>query len=445
MFNRSIEPDLSHWLSASDRKPLIIRGARQVGKTSAILRFAERFSQFLHLNLERKEDQVPFQQVLNITEQMQGLFFLKNLNWEKREDTLVFIDEIQEIPEALNQLRYFHEAHPEIPMIASGSMMEILLRKPSHIPVGRLRYLMMRPVSFAEFLNALGELQALDAYVRIPIPAYALSRLFELYHLYALIGGMPEVVAHYAEHRDLTALAPIYDSLLLSYQDDIEKYAPHKADMIRQALKACFTESGKRIKFAGFGNSSFGSREMGESLRTLERAMLIHLIFPETNATLPFLPDHRKSPRLHFLDTGLMNYFAGIQKEILGTDDLHTLWQGRMIEHITGQEILSMKSSPLHQLHFWARDKKSASAEVDYVHAYDGKVIPIEIKSGAAGKLKSLHLFMDTSPHSIAIRLYRGSPEKTECRTSGGRPYTLLNLPYFLAGRIEAWSTQCLG
>jgi len=442
MFKRSIESELSAWHKGADRKPLLIRGARQVGKTSAILRFADGFSQFLHLNLEKKEDQAPFKQVLPITEQMQGLFFLKNLSWEKREDTLVFIDEIQEVPEALNQLRYFHEAHPEIPLIASGSMLEILLRKPSHVPVGRLRYLMMRPVSFAEFLNALGELQALEAFMSIPLPAYALSKLSELYHLYALIGGMPEVVAHYAANRDLTSLAPIYESLLLSYQDDIEKYAPQKADIIRQALKACFTESGKRIKFAGFGNSSFGSREIGESLRTLERAMLIHLVFPEKNATLPFLPDQRKSPRLHFLDTGLMNYFAGIQKEILGTSDLHKLWQGRMIEHITGQEILSMKSSPLYQLHFWARDKKNASAEVDYVYALDGKVIPIEVKSGAAGKLKSLHLFMDTSPHTFAIRLYHGSPEKIECLTSGDRKYTLLNLPYFLASRIEEWSTQ---
>jgi uncharacterized protein len=436
MFDRFIFSALQEWYLEPNRKPLLLRGARQVGKTTAVVNFAKRFPQFLHLNLEKKEDQAPFLKATSVTDQMQALFFLKNLNWQKRQDTLIFIDEIQEIPEALNQMRYIHEAHPEITLIASGSLLEILLQNPVQVPVGRLRYMVMRPVSFAEFLNALGEIQALEAWNTLPFPVYATEKLYRLYHLYALIGGMPEVVARYVETRDLTTLASTYESLLLSYLEDIEKYAPNKADIIRLALRACFTESGKRIKFAGFGHSAFGSREMGQALRTLERALLIHLVAPESSATLPFLPDQSKSPRLHFLDSGLMNYFAGIQKEIIGTHDLQSLWQGRMIEHLTGQELLATHHSPLYQLHFWARDKKNASAEVDYLIPVDGKVIPMEVKSGSAGKLRSLHQFMDISPHDLAIRLYHGSVEKNTCITPSGKTFTLLNLPYFLAGKV---------
>jgi predicted AAA+ superfamily ATPase len=437
MFERFILSELKSWRSDPKRKPLLIRGARQVGKTTTVVRFAREFKQFLHLNLEKKEDQNPFAQSASITEQMQALFFLKNLNWADRQNTLVFIDEIQEIPDALNRLRYLHEAHPEIPLLASGSLLEMLLHKSTQVPVGRLRYFMMRPVSFGEFLKALGEDQAFEAWNTLPFPSYAMEKLFQLYHLYALVGGMPEAVARYAEHRDLTRLSPVYESLLLSYLDDIGKYAPGKGDLIRHALRSCFTESGKRIQFARFGHSAYGSKEMGEALRTLERAMLIQLVYPETATTLPFLPDFQKSPRLQFLDTGLMNYFAGLQQEIIGTSDLQSLWQGRMIEHLSGQEILAYDESPLNQLHFWSRDKKNASAEVDFLIPYKGKVIPLEVKSGSAGKLRSLHLFMEESPQTVALRLYHGPIEKNLIQTLGGKRYTLLNIPYFLAGQIR--------
>lgn len=437
MFDRFILSEFDTWLTEPNRKPLIIRGARQVGKTTSVVQFGKSFRQFLHLNLEKKEDQKPFIQSASATDQMQALFFLKNLNWADRQNTLVFIDEIQEIPEALNRLRYIHEAHPEIPVIASGSLLEILLFKPAQVPVGRLRYLTMRPVSFGEFLKALGEDLAFEAWRTIPFPAYAADKLFQLYHLYALAGGMPEVVAKFAEQRDLTSLAPVYESLLLSYQEDIEKYSPAKGDLIRQTLRSCFTESGKRIKFAGFGNSAYGSREIGEALRTLERAMLIHLIYPETATNLPFLPNHQKSPRLQFLDTGLMNHFTGLQREIIGTADVQSLWKGRMLEHLSGQELLAYNYSPLNQLHFWTRDKKNASAAVDFLIPMEGKVIPVEIKSGAAGKLRSLHLFMEESSQTIALRLYHGPWEQTRIQTATGKDYTLLNIPYFLAGRTK--------
>jgi predicted AAA+ superfamily ATPase len=176
---------------------------------------------------------------------------------------------------------------------------------------------------------------------------------------------------------------------------------------------------------------------MGESLRTLEKALLLQLIYPGTSAILPIIPDLKKSPRLQILDTGLLNYFVGIQKEILNSIDLNRIYQGTMIEHLIGQELLSFQYNSLSALHFWVKEKKESTAEVDYVFPFDGLIIPIEVKSGKEGTLKSLHSFMDQAHHEMAIRLYAGELKMTEAITQNGKKYKLLSLPYFLASQIE--------
>ncbi|MCX6204894.1 MAG: AAA family ATPase, partial [Bacteroidetes bacterium] len=220
---------------------------------------------------------------------------------------------MQEVPKALNTLRYFFESASEISVIAAGSMLETLFDKNISFPIGRVEYLVIRPVSFPEFLSAMGETAALDQLQQIPLATFAHSKLLGLFHTYALIGGMPEIVQHYATNKDLVALAPIYDSLISGYLEDVEKYASSNSQLlhIRHCIQCSFAQAGKRIKFEGFGNSSYRSREMGESLRTLEKALLLHLIYPSTTATLPIVPDIKKSPRLQILDSGLLNYFVG--------------------------------------------------------------------------------------------------------------------------------------
>jgi predicted AAA+ superfamily ATPase len=227
--------------------------------------------------------------------------------------------------------------------------------------------------------------------------------------------------------------------LITSYLDDVEKYASNASQVlhIRHVIRTSFSQAGKRIKFEGFGNSSYRSREMGESLRTLEKALLLQLVYPGTAAVLPLMPDIKKSPRLQVLDTGMLNYFVGIQKEILGTEDLNNIYQGTMIEHLTGQQILAFQYQSLSSLHFWVREKKESSAEVDYLFPYDGKLIPVEVKSGTEGKLKSLHIFMDLAPHTMAVRFYAGEMNITDATTGKGKKYQLLNLPYYLVSQLE--------
>lgn len=388
-----------------------------------------------------QSDRQPFDQFKTIETLVQTLFFLKNLSLTKKDNTLLFIDEIQEVPEALNILRYFYETEPGIAVIAAGSLLETLFDKNISFPVGRVEYKILRPVSFPEFLAAIGEKEALQYLEQIPIPAFTHEKMLTLFHTYALIGGMPEVIADYSQNKDLNALSTIYDSLITAYIDDVEKYTSSASQVqhIRHAIRASFSQAGKRIKFEGFGNSPYRSRDMGEALRTLEKALLIQLTYPCTQAQLPLLPDYKRSPRLQVLDTGMLNYFVGIQKEILGTPDLNNVYQGTLIEHLVGQELLATQFNALSALNFWVREKKESTAEVDYIWVFEGKLIPIEVKSGTEGKLKSLHLYMDMATHAMAVRFYAGEISITKAYTLAGKIYYLLNLPYYLVSCIELY------
>jgi predicted AAA+ superfamily ATPase len=440
MFPRKISQELLVWKNSSTRKPLVLRGARQVGKTTVINYFAKSFQHYIYLNLERKEDKAVFINKESINEMVDAIFFLKNKS-RQIQDTLIFIDEIQEAPEALAALRYFYEDFPELYIVAAGSLLEMVFDNHISYPVGRLEYKLLRPFSFEEFLFALGETQALEQYNNVPIATFAHEKMLKLFHTYTLIGGMPEVVKKYVEYRDLTSLKSVYESLLLSYIDDVEKYAKSasQTQIMRHAIRSCFSEAGNRIKFHGFGASSYASREMGESLRTLEKARLIYLIYPTTQTVLPYLPDVKKSPRLQLLDTGLVNYFAGVQKEVFNSNDLTDVYQGKIVEHIVGQEILANNTNLLSTLLFWVREKTDSSAEVDFLFVKDGVAIPVEVKSGKVGKLKSLHQYVEMSEVKLAIRLYSGQFQIDQLKTATGRPFTLLNLPYYLAGNIEKY------
>ncbi|MDQ3017244.1 MAG: DUF4143 domain-containing protein, partial [Bacteroidota bacterium] len=238
---------------------------------------------------------------------------------------------------------------------------------------------------------------------------------------------MPEIVSHYAQHKDLTALAPIYDSLITSYIDDVKKYASGDTRImhIRHIIRTSFTQAGKRIKFEGFGNSAYRSREMGEALRIAEKALLLQLIFPVTSAVLPLIPDIKRSPRLQVLDTGMLNYYVGIQKDILNTDNLSRIYEGVMIEHLIGQEVLAGQYLSLSGLNFWVREKNTSSAEVDFIYPFEGKLIPVVAKSGVTGKLKSLHQYMDLAPHTMAIRFYADELKWTDAVTPGEKISTI--------------------
>lgn len=441
MFTRQIHSQLEQWSRRPNRKPLVIRGARQVGKTTVVNNFGKGFQQYIYLNLEIDADQRIFSISKDIHELVQSIFLLKNFKLAERQNTLLFIDEIQAFPGAFNMLRYFYEAYPELRVIAAGSLLESIFRRGLSFPVGRVEFLVIRPVSFPEFLEATRETEALKQLENLPVNDFAHIRLLQLFHTYALIGGMPEIVNEYATTKDLTALSDIYDRLIIFYIDDVEKYArnSHLQQVISHCIRVCFAEAGNRIKFQNFGNSGYSSKEVGEALRTLEKTFLLSLLYPSIDTKVPILPDLKKSPRLQVLDTGLMNYVLGIQTEIIGSDDLNKVHKGTIIEHLIGQELLAGQYNALSSLNFWAREKKSSTAELDYIYLFESKLVPIEVKSGKDGALKSLHQYMDDAPHDMAVRFYAGKFQLTETTTPAGKPYRLLNLPYYLGSQTEKY------
>ena len=441
MYHRNAVKELLKWKTSNGRKPLVLRGARQVGKTTVMGLFSENYAQYINLNLERERDREVFNKYGSIEEIVQYIFLQYNKHLDKISDTLLFIDEIQIEPKAVAMLRYFYEEYPELHVIAAGSMLETLFDRGINFPVGRVEYRKMHPVSFEEFLGAINENQALEIYRQVPLPAFAHNKLLQLFHTYTLIGGMPEVVGKYAESRDISSLSNIYESLIATYLDDVEKYAKNlsQVPIVRHAIRSTFYEAGTRIKYQGFGASSYNSREMSEVLQMLEKAMLIHLVFPTTQADAPFMPDVKKSPKLQALDTGLVNYFSGLQRELFGTRDLNAHYQGKIAEHIVGQELLSSNYNVLNCLHFWVRDKKQSDAEVDFLYQFDGQMIPVEVKSGRSGKLRSLLQFLDMSNISVAVRFYAGDFQVEEHKTLTGKPFKLINIPYFLAGKLKEY------
>jgi hypothetical protein len=441
MYNRNILSELNKWKINPLRKPLVLRGARQVGKTTVINGFAGTYGQYIYLNLEKDTNARPFRNYTTIEQLVEQLFFLHDKDIGKKGDTLLFIDEIQEVPAAINLLRYFYEEMPGLHVIAAGSLLETIIGEEVRIPVGRVEYKVVRPFSFDEFLQAMGETSAVQQFHQVPLKEFAHDKLLNLFHTYVLLGGMPAIVSQYIQNRNLKELSMVYESLILSYMEDVEKYARNSnlVQVMRHVIRAAYLEAGNRIKFQGFGNSNYGSREVGEAMRTLEKTLLLHLIYPVTHAGIPILPDKRKSPRLQVLDTGMLNHFAGLQKEIIATPDLEAVYQGKVVEHMVGQEMLASKFNVLNQLNFWIRDKKDAEAEVDFVINYESRMIPIEVKSGTTGRLRSLHAFMDLVSHDIAVRLYGGVLKVDRVKTLKGKEYRLLNMPYYLVGMIEEY------
>jgi predicted AAA+ superfamily ATPase len=195
----------------------------------------------------------------------------------------------------------------------------------------------------------------------------------------------------------------------------------------------------QRIKFQNFGNSNYRSREVGVAMRNLDAAKIIQLIYPTTDMDPPIKPNINKAPRLQFLDTGLVNYTLEIQAQMLGMKDLCTAFKGAIIPHLITQELISLNTITNFKPNFWIREKKQSSAEVDLVYQRGDKVIPIEIKSGTTGTLRSLHQFMDRTNHPYAVRMYAGEYKIEDSITADGTSFVLMNLPYYLGTQLPKY------
>jgi len=437
-FKRNAYQSLLNWKNSQYRKPLLLRGARQVGKTTLIRQFAKEFDIYIELNLEKKPEKALFDLTDDINELLSAIFLYKNVPVNDK-PVLLFIDEIQESVKAIHLLRYFYEERPDIFVIAAGSLLEFALKKVPSFPVGRIEYLTLHPLNFDEFLGVVNP-NAREILQQIPVPEYAQEILLKLFHNFAIVGGMPEVVSVYATSNNLSAALPIYKTLWQAYRDDVEKYAHNATErnIIRHIMETAPKES-DRIKFEGFGRSNYRSREVGEALRTLDMARIIFLIYPGTDLEPPFIVNYRNRPRLQFVDTGLLTNSLLLQGEMIGLADLSDFYRGKIIQHLISQELMSIHNDPGFRPQFWVREKKGSDAEIDLVYQYGQKIIPLEIKSGEKGTLRSLHQFVNAANHPFAVRFYAGKLKIEDAKTPDGKPYQLLNLPYFLGTKITEY------
>ena len=439
MFQREALENLRKWAAKPKHKPLVLRGARQVGKTTLVDEFSKQFDTYLYLNLENKRAKTLFEEDFSIDELVSQIFLFCNKPREQGKSVLLFIDEIQYSPQAVARLRYFYEDVSDIFVIAAGSLLETLISTQISFPVGRVEYLAIRPCSFCEFLVAMGETELEKAVKQHSISHAIHSKTMSLFNTFTFTGGMPEIVAHFAENRDFISLNEIYDTLLTSYRDDVEKYAKNDSMryIIRYILKEGWAYALQRITLGNFANSSYKSREMGEAFRTLEKTMLLELVYPAVSTLLPASPDLKRSPKLIWNDVGLVNYAANIQQEIFDSKDILDAYRGKIAEQIVAQELLAHETRVSVQRAFWVREKKGSDAEIDFVLQYDSQIIPIEVKSGHNAKLRSLHLFMDEAPHSMAVRVWSQPFSIDEATTPAGKKFKLLNLPFYYVGGLK--------
>jgi len=437
MIHRNAIHFLDKWSKSEDRKPLILRGARQVGKTTLVNEFSKQFNVFLSLNLDKPSDFELFEKHTNIDDLVIAIYrHCKQLITETK--TLLFIDEIQNSPKAVSIMRYFYEEKKNLHVIAAGSLLESLIDRNITFPVGRVQYLAIRPCSFYEFLGGIGEDFDLNLINNLEV-SNVHNRIMKYFSDYTIVGGMPAVINSYSINKDVLAVDEIYELLLNSYIDDVEKYARNEtmSQIIRFIIKNGWYYASERITFQRFANSNYKSREVGEAFRTLEKTMLLEMVYPILEPKIPMLISSSRKPKLIWLDTGLVNYIAGVRELIFSTDSIMDAWRGRISEHIVAQELLANRLEFSAHRQFWERNKHQSSAEVDFVIQYKNIVIPIEVKSGHNSKLKSLHIFMDSANHNIAVRVW-GQPLSVDLvKTQNGKIFKLINVPFYYIGVLN--------
>ena len=377
---REIMAQLRGWAGSKQRKPLVLRGARQVGKTTLVEEFGKDFDSFVSLNLEKDDAEV---------------------------------------------FRRFKTA-PEV-------WQYVCLK----------HHITLRPFSFVEYLEAKGyddwaeSVRGLNAHMLLH------EDLTSEFNRYALIGGMPEAVSEYVETGDIERLSPIFNSLVKGYTEDAGKFVrkEEQSGILQHILSTAWKSAAQTITFDKFGESSYSSKQIHGAMNILEKAYLLSLDYPVTSTSLPALPAKRRSPKLIMLDSGLTNYVAGIQLEYLQNKDLQDTWRGRAAEQIVAQELKPVLDRHYKEEQcFWMRDKAGTTAEVDFIWPSMTGIVPIEVKSGTNAHLRSIHSFVNNSDQDVvAVRVWSGGFFIQDLHTPApeNKQFKLINLPFYYVGQLD--------
>ena len=447
---------LKEWLHRPRRKPLVLRGARQVGKSMLVELFCESEADrdLVTVNLERHPH---LAEAFATNDPATILNLVSTVSGRPVSDrSILFIDEIQAVPRAFASLRYFFEDMPHRPVVAAGSLMEFMLSAHTFsMPVGRIEYLNLGPMTFTEFLKAVGQdrlASEIEAYEwpsdgPPPVPHPLIHRrLLELLRLYQFIGGMPEAVRTYSESENLPAVSAVHAGIVDTWRDDFPKYAARR-DLTRMLRVFHFAarNPGRKVKYSNVSPDD-QSATVRRDVDLLEMARVISRVTHSHCTGLPLQADvNQKVFKLIFLDVGLMNAICGLGWQTLADQTPAQLVNaGPAAEQFIGQHLQYLLAArPNRELTYWLREGRSSNAEVDYVAEFGGYIVPIEVKAGRAGTLKSLHQFVFEKRVPFAIRFHADLPElqavDTEVRRGDGTGrvrYRLLSLPLYLVERL---------
>ena len=416
-YKRAIDKHLSDWAKKNDHKPVLLRGARQVGKSSAVRNLSKTFEYFVEVNFEKHK---------NFAKIFSNDFDVKRITSEIAAicgkpvipgKTLLFLDEIQMCPEAIMSLRFFREDMPDLHVISAGSLLEFALEDLPTYGVGRIHSMFMYPMAFDEFLSANSEqilMQERDKSAGQALAPVLHDKLVSLLRTYLLVGGMPEVVAKWVETKDYIQCQELQDDIIQSFEDDFPKYKKRvDSSLLRLALRSAAVQNSKKFVYSDVSRDH-KIPEIKKAVELLVRAGLLVPVM-QTNANgLPLGSEVSKAyAKMLLMDTGLMlrllNMTYGdvseITASILTASAADLVNKGAVAEQFVGLEILKYSNPDLrHELFYWQRLSKNSIAEVDYLLIKQQRVIPVEVKAGTQGGMKSLWMFMRDKNLTEAVR-----------------------------------------
>jgi predicted AAA+ superfamily ATPase len=409
---RHVSQRLSAWKVDPSRKALLVRGARQVGKTYSIRELGATFRHLVEVNFEDERDlRVFFRDSLNpsrLCEKLAAYFATPIVAGE----TLLFFDEIQACPEALSSLRFFHEKMPDLHVVGAGSLLEFALEEIPSLGVGRLSSLFMYPLTFEEFLDALGE----DALRRVihradsthPVDEPFHRRLVEHVKTYQLVGGMPAVVKSYAQKHDLSVCFKILDDIIVTVQDDFAKYRKRApVSRLVDVFRSIVLQAGGKFKYIKVDSGSY-TQSIKDALSLLVQAGLAHVVRHTHARGVPLgaQVDDRRFKVILF-DVGIHQRLLGLDVPgYLTAGEVEVVNKGSLAESLVGQELIGHHPSHLRPaLYYWHRESRGSNAEVDYVIQQGTSIVPVEVKAGTKGQMQSMRMFMTERGLSRGIRI----------------------------------------
>lgn len=438
---RQITGYLKEWKNSPARMPLLVRGARQIGKTFVIESFAKaEFEDYLTINFEIHPEYKSCFSSLDpkiILERIE-LIAKQNITPKK---TLLFLDEIQECPTAIQALRYFKEQYPLLHVIGAGSLLEFTLNEAEfRMPVGRVEFLYMYPLNFNEFLNALGHEKLIQhlsqANITSGIDPVAHEQLLKHLKLFFVLGGMPAVIQAYINGESLRRCQSVQAFLLNTFRNDFGKYASlANQQHCRRIFEKAPALIAQHFKYKDI-DPDVQSRSLKTALHLLMQAGLLFPIYETKANALPLNATiNEKKFKLLFLDIGLVNFNTQLNADILIQDDLLLLNDGALAEQFVGQELIATQPN-FHEsaLYFWQHNQRNDSAEVDYIIQHHNQIIPIEVKAGKTGRLRSLRAFLNKHHGSIGVKI-----SQEPLRFDGN----VLSLPLYMISELTRILNTC--